>query len=91
MRTNAHRESDIAEGEVNHRDSTRRTAALRTLLSGLLHGDQFMSQDRSVGIVTGLVFVALFLLMLATFHGVASHMSPPMASYELAGTSRPAK
>ena len=50
-----------------------------------------MSQDRSVGIVTGLVFVAVFLLMLASFHGVASYVRPPSGSYELAGTTRPAE
>jgi hypothetical protein len=51
-----------------------------------------MRQDRSVGIVTGLIFVALFLLMLVSFHGVAGNVHLPMGnSYELAGSSRPAK
>jgi len=50
-----------------------------------------MPQDQLVGILTGLLFVALFLLMLATFHGFADNMRPPINAYELAGASRPAK
>jgi hypothetical protein len=51
-------------------------------------GTELMPQDRPVGVVTGLVFVALFLLMLATMHSVAGFVRPPTGSYELAGNSR---
>jgi uncharacterized transporter YbjL len=50
-----------------------------------------MPQDNTVGIVTGLIFVALFLVMIASIHGVAKFMQAPQpGAYELAGSSDPA-
>jgi hypothetical protein len=50
-----------------------------------------MPQDNSFGILTGLIFVALFLVMIASIHGAARFMEAPPAAYELAGSSRPAR
>ncbi len=50
-----------------------------------------MPQDSSVGILTGLIFVALFLLMIASMHGAAKFVAAPPGAYELAGSSRPAR
>ena len=50
-----------------------------------------MPQDNTVGIVTGLIFVALFLVMIASIRGVTKFMhAPPPDAYELAGSSDPA-
>jgi len=54
-----------------------------------------MPEDNSVGILTGLVFVAVFLVMLATLSGVSNHIHRtfygPAPHFVLAGESRPAK
>jgi hypothetical protein len=50
-----------------------------------------MPQDNSVGVLTGLIFVALFLVMIASIHGAAKFMEAPPGAYEVAGSSRPAK
>lgn len=49
-----------------------------------------MPQDNSVGILTGLIFVALFLLMIASIHGAEKLVRAPPGSYEFAGSSTPA-
>ena len=53
-----------------------------------------MPQGNALGIVTGLVFVTIFLVMLVTFGHVSKVVQgpfgPPSADgFELAGTSRP--
>jgi len=50
-----------------------------------------MPQNNSVGILAGLAFVALFLVMISSIHSVARLMLAPPSSYELAGGSTPAK
>jgi len=50
-----------------------------------------MQQDNSAGIVTGLVFVTVFLIILASFGATAKFINAPSGAYELAGSSRPAK
>lgn len=50
-----------------------------------------MQREDSTGIITGLVFVTLFLIMLASVGEVAKFINPPSDAYELAGSSRPAK
>jgi hypothetical protein len=50
-----------------------------------------MPQDHSAGILTGLIFVALFLVMIASIHGAMKFMDAAPAAYELAGSSRPVK
>jgi len=49
-----------------------------------------MPQDNSVGVLTGLIFVALFLVVIASIHGAAKFLAAPAAIYELAGVSKPA-
>jgi hypothetical protein len=56
-----------------------------------LQGTEAMAQDNSVGILTGLIFVALFLLMIASMQGLPRFMGAPPGAYDLAGSSRPAK
>jgi hypothetical protein len=53
-----------------------------------------MPQSNKVGIATGLIFVAVFLLMLVTFGQVAKVVQAPFAQpqidgFDLAGSSRP--
>ncbi len=52
-----------------------------------------MPQGNSLGVVTGLAFVAIFLVMLVTFGQVSKSVhgpfSPSVDAYELAGTARP--
>jgi hypothetical protein len=55
------------------------------------HGSGLMQQDNSAGIVTGLVFVTVFLIILASFGAMAKFINAPSGAYELAGSSRPAK
>ena len=50
-----------------------------------------MSRQDTIGILTGLVFVTVFLTMIACFHGLANVMQAPPNAYELAGSSRSAK
>jgi hypothetical protein len=54
-----------------------------------------MPRDTSVGILTGLVFVTLFLVMIASLSAVGEHIRRPFhgpaQTYDLAGSSRPAK
>jgi len=50
-----------------------------------------MPKDNSIGILTGLIFVALFLVMIASIHGVTKFMAAAPAAYELAGSSRPVR
>ena len=50
-----------------------------------------MSKENTVGLLTGLVFVTLFVLMLMSFNSVAGYMQRPSSGYELAGSSRPAR
>jgi len=54
-------------------------------------GTDAIAQDNSLGILTGLIFVALFLLMIASMQRVAKFVNDSPAAYELAGTSRPAR
>ena len=52
-----------------------------------------MQQGNSLGVVTGLAFVAIFLVMLVTFGQVSKSVhgpfSPPGDFYELPGAARP--
>jgi len=55
-----------------------------------------MPKSNAVGIMTGLVFVTIFLMMLATFGQMSKVMQGPFVApsgdgYELAGSSRPVK
>ena len=50
-----------------------------------------MPQNNPVGLLTGLAFIALFLAMIASIHGMAKFMQAPPVSFELAGSSKPAK
>ena len=55
-----------------------------------------MPKSNAVGIITGLVFVTVFLVMLATFGQMSKVVQGPFAApstdgYDLAGTSRPIK
>jgi hypothetical protein len=50
-----------------------------------------MAQDNSLGVLTGLIFVALFLLMIASMQGVARFVEDSPAAYDLAGSARPAR
>jgi len=50
-----------------------------------------MPRKGSVGIVAGLAFVALFLVMIASISSVAKFTQAPPSSYELAGNSKPVK
>jgi len=47
-----------------------------------------MPKKNAVGIVAGLAFVALFLVMIASIHGVAQLTQAPSNSYELARATR---
>ena len=54
-----------------------------------------MPKSNAIGIITGLVFVIIFLGMLATFGQMSKIVQGPFAApstdgYELAGSSRPA-
>jgi hypothetical protein len=54
-----------------------------------------MPQSNSLGIITGLILVGALVIMIASFDSVARHVQGPLqgspASYELAGSSRPAR
>jgi len=50
-----------------------------------------MPQDNSAGILTGLIFVAVFLVMIASIHSATRFMDAAPAAYELSGSSRPLK
>jgi len=55
-----------------------------------------MPQNNKLGVVTGLMFVVVFLVMLATFGLMSKVVQGPFAApsadgYELAGSSRPAE
>jgi len=49
-----------------------------------------MPQDNPIGILTGLAFVGIFLVMIASCGGVAKLVQAPAApGYELTGSSTP--
>ena len=55
-----------------------------------------MLRSNTFGIITGLVFVTVFLMLLATFGQTSKVVEGPFAApstdgYELAGSSRPVK
>ena len=54
-----------------------------------------MPQNNSLGVVTGLAFVAIFLVMLVTFGQVSKSVHGPFSPsgdvYELAGAARPVR
>jgi len=55
-----------------------------------------MPKSNTVGIITGLVFVTIFLVMLVTFGQMTKVVQGPFVAptgdgYELAGSSRPVK
>ena len=55
-----------------------------------------MTKSNAVGIITGFVFVTVFLMMLATFGQMSKVVQGPFAApspdgYDLAGSSRPVK
>jgi hypothetical protein len=50
-----------------------------------------MPKKNAAGIVAGLAFVALFLVMIATIQSVAKLTQAPAGAYELAGSSKPAR
>ena len=54
-------------------------------------GLEFMPQRNSLGIITWLALVGLLLIIIASFDRVARHVQAPASSYELAGSSRPAR
>ena len=52
-------------------------------------GTEAMAQDNSLGILTGLIFVALFLLMIASMQSVARFVEVSPVAHDLAGSPRP--
>jgi len=52
-------------------------------------GEELMPKKNSVGMVAGLAFVALFLVMIASIQGVAKFTQAPAKAYALAGNSKP--
>ena len=53
-----------------------------------------MPQGNPLGLIAGLLFVAVFIATIATFNRVTTLVQAPMAAsggYELAGSSQPAK
>ena len=52
-----------------------------------------MASNNSLGVLTGLAFVAVFLAMIGTCGYLAKYMQGPLGppNYELAGSSRPLK
>ena len=69
--------------------------AIRTSGLACMNGGWLMPKSNVPGIIMGLVFVAVFLVMLATFGQMSKVVQGPFAAplsdpYEFAGGSRPA-